>query len=245
MIQNSFSFNLSKPSKGLAPSLGKSCLQICRVGLQASNPWGSENACNESCTCGKTWNLLSLLKIVHVCYPSCQSTGQRWLPGLQPVKKLRTSVQVDTHVDTLRMFSKKKSQLRKHYWWISITSLFPPASWNIPNLRQSNSQALCCWYRHQVPLDDHWRSLLPQWQFLCFFTSNDVSWDSAEELWHSCSQRSADEVSHPSTLKWPSIRGFVDKSLTEDNFKEEICPCWESELLDYMCNVYNMMCNWL
>ena len=40
MIQNSFSFNLSKPSKGLAPSLGKSCLQIRRVGLQASNPLG-------------------------------------------------------------------------------------------------------------------------------------------------------------------------------------------------------------
>lgn len=125
---------------------------------------------------------------------------------------------------TLWGYSRKKnSQRQKCYWWISITSLFPLASWNIPNPRQSNSQALCCWYRHQVPLDDHWRSLLPQWQFLCFFTSNAVSWDSAVELWHSCSQRSADEVSHPSTLKWPSISGFVDKSLTEDNFKEEIC----------------------
>ncbi len=30
--------NLSKAFKGLAPSLGKSCLQIRRVGLQASNP---------------------------------------------------------------------------------------------------------------------------------------------------------------------------------------------------------------
>ena len=236
MIQNSFSFNLSKPSKGLAPSLGKSCLQICRVGLQASNPLGE---LEWKCMQWKLHHCPCLLPFL----PKHWTALVAWVANRKEASNFSASWYICWYFEDI--LEKKNSQRQKCYWWISITSLFPLASWNIPNPRQSNSQALCCWYRHQVPLDDHWRSLLPQWQFLCVFTSNAVSWDSAEELWHSCSQRSADEVSHPSTLKWPSIRGFVDKSLTENHFKEERCQCWESELLDYMCNVYNMMCNWL
>lgn len=126
MIQNSFSFNLSKPSKGLAPSLGKSCLQIRRVGLQASNPLGGVKMHAMKAAPVARHEIFYLYFIVHVCYPSCQSTGQRWLPGLQRVKKLRTSVQVDTYVDTLRIFSKKKQSASKMLLVNLYNFTFPP-----------------------------------------------------------------------------------------------------------------------